>query len=80
MGLGSLINYDGTSIENDCGKIQMPAQRSGIYGQAVHVYRFTHVPIHVFPAHASLISAHAFLIFVHASLKICDFQYYGRMA
>ncbi len=77
---GLMIYYDGASIEYDCGMIQVPAQRSGIYGQVVHVYRFTHVPIHVFPAHASLISAHASLIFVHASSKICDFQYYGRLA
>ena len=42
----------------------MHAQRSKICVQAVHVYRLAHASIHVFPAHAPLISAHASLIFV----------------
>ena len=45
-------------------------QRSGIYMQAVHVYRTAHASIHAFPAHASFISAHVFLIFMDASLMV----------
>ena len=32
--------------------------------QAAHVYRLAHASIHTFPAHASLISEHASLIFM----------------
>ena len=32
--------------------------------QAAHVYRLAHASIHAFPAHASLISKHASLIFM----------------
>jgi hypothetical protein len=51
-----------------------------MYVQAVYVYRFAHALIHVFPAQASLTSAHAFLIFGYASSKDYEFQSYGRMA
>ncbi len=41
-----------------------------MYVQAMHVYRLAHAPIHVFPAHASLISAHVSLIFIRKVLYV----------
>jgi hypothetical protein len=32
--------------------------------QAAHVYRLSHASIHAFPAHASLVSKHASLVFM----------------
>jgi len=52
--------------------------------QVVHVYRIAHASIHAFPAHASLISAHASLIFVdifsmfwHSRHGETSWRYYG---
>ncbi len=51
----------------------MRAQRPVIYVQEVHASRLAHAAMYAFPAHASLISAHAFLISTNTSSMVSIF-------